>query len=146
MTDLALVNANVLTMDPARPRASAVAIAGGRIEALDASLDRLNEADRVVDLRGATVLPGFHDAHNHMIGFGMSLAEVDLRSSAAGSLDELYAAIARRATDDGPGGLGGRIRLRPEQARRPTRTGTPWTGPRRGGGSGCGTPPGTCAW
>ena len=97
MTDLALVNANVLTMDLARPRASAVAIAGGRIEGLDASPDRLNEADRVVDLRGATVLPGFHDAHNHMIGFGMSLAEVDLRSSAVGSLDELYAAIARRA-------------------------------------------------
>ena len=39
MTDLALVNANVLTMDPDRPRASAVAITGGRIEALDASLD-----------------------------------------------------------------------------------------------------------
>ena len=97
MTDLALVNANVLTMDPARPRASAVAIAGGRIEALDVSPDRLNEAGRVVDLRGATVLPGFHDAHNHMIGFGMSLAEVDLRSSAVGSLDELYAAVARRA-------------------------------------------------
>ena len=37
MTDLALVNANVLTMDPSRPRASAVAVAGGRIEALDAS-------------------------------------------------------------------------------------------------------------
>ncbi len=103
MTDLALVNANVLTMDLARPRASAVAIAGGRIEALDASPDRLNEADRVVDLRGATVLPGFHDAHNHMIGFGMSLAEVDLRSSAAGSLDELYAAIARRAETTAPG-------------------------------------------
>ena len=103
MTDLALVNANVLTMDPDRPRASAVAITGGRIEALDASLDRLNEAGRVVDLRGATVLPGFHDAHNHMIGFGMSLAEVDLRSSAVGSLDELYAAIARRAETTAPG-------------------------------------------
>ena len=103
MTDLALVNANVLTMDPDRPRASAVAITGGRIEALDASLDSLNEAGRVVDLRGATVLPGFHDAHNHMIGFGMSLAEVDLRSSAVGSLDELYAAIARRAETTAPG-------------------------------------------
>jgi hypothetical protein len=103
VTDLALVNANVLTMNPDRPRASAVAIAGGRIEALDASLDRLNEADRVVDLRGATVLPGFHDAHNHMVGFGMSLAEVDLRSSAVGSLDELYAAIARRAETTAPG-------------------------------------------
>jgi predicted amidohydrolase YtcJ len=103
VTDLALVNANVLTMDPDRPRASAVAITGGRIEALDASLDSLNEAGRVVDLRGATVLPGFHDAHNHMIGFGMSLAEVDLRSSAVGSLDELYAAIARRAETTAPG-------------------------------------------
>ena len=102
MTDLALVNANVLTMDPDRPRASAVAIAGGRIEALDARPGPAG-AGRVVDLRGATVLPGFHDAHNHMIGFGMSLAEVDLRSSAAGSLDELYAAIARRAETTAPG-------------------------------------------
>ena len=37
MTDLALVNANVLTMDPARPRARAVAVTGGRIEAVAAS-------------------------------------------------------------------------------------------------------------
>ena len=106
MTDLTLVNANVLTMDPdpsARPRASTVAIAGGRIEALDASTGVPAGSGRVVDLRGATVLPGFHDAHNHMVGFGMSLAEVDLRSSAVGSLDELYAAIARRAETTAPG-------------------------------------------
>ena len=103
MTDLTLVNANVLTMDRDRPRASAVAIAGGRIEALDASAGGPAGAGRVVDLRGATVLPGFHDAHNHMVGFGMSLAEVDLRSAAAGSLDELYAAIARRAETTAPG-------------------------------------------
>ena len=103
MTDLALVNANVLTMDPSRPRASAVAVTGGRIEALDASTGVPAGADRVVDLRGATVLPGFHDAHNHMIGFGMSLAEVDLRASAAGTLDELYTAIARRAEATEPG-------------------------------------------
>ena len=103
MTDLTLVNADVLTMDRDRPRASAVAIAGGRIEALDASAGGPAGAGRVVDLRGATVLPGFHDAHNHMVGFGMSLAEVDLRSAAAGSLDELYAAIARRAETTAPG-------------------------------------------
>ena len=97
MTDLTLVNANVLTMDRDRPRASTIAIARGRIEALDASSEVPAGSGRVVDLRGATVLPGFHDAHNHMVGFGMSLAEVDLRSSAVGSLDELYSAIARRA-------------------------------------------------
>ena len=103
MTDLVLVNANVLTMDPdpaARPRAAAVAIADGRIVALDADPSR---AARVVDLRGATVLPGFHDAHNHMAGFGMSLSEVDISSPPIGGLDELYAAIARRAETTAPG-------------------------------------------
>jgi predicted amidohydrolase YtcJ len=49
------------------------------------------------------VLPGFHDAHNHMIGFGMSLAEVELSTPPVGRLDELYAAIARRAETTAPG-------------------------------------------
>jgi hypothetical protein len=122
MADLALVNANVLTMDPARPRAGAVAITGGRIEAVAANGAELGVgrvgvgrvgagrvgagrvgAGRVVDLRGATLMPGFHDAHNHMTGFGMSLAEVDLSSPPIGSLDELYAAIAERAATTAPG-------------------------------------------
>jgi predicted amidohydrolase YtcJ len=101
--DLVLVNASVLTMDPdpaARPRAAAVAVAGGRITALD---EVPAGAERVIDLRGATVLPGFGDAHNHMTGFGMSLGEVDLRSDAAGTLDEVYAAVARRAEKTPPG-------------------------------------------
>ena len=34
--DLLLINANVLTMDPARPRARSVAIASGRILAVGA--------------------------------------------------------------------------------------------------------------
>jgi predicted amidohydrolase YtcJ len=100
MTDLALVNANVLTMDPSRPRAASVAVAGGRVTGLD---EIPPGAERVVDLRGATVLPGFHDAHNHMIGFGMSLGEVDIGSPPVGSLDELYEAIARRAEATAPG-------------------------------------------
>ena len=100
MTDLALVNANVLTMDPARPRATAVAVAHGRITALD---EIPPGPAQVIDLHGATVLPGFHDAHNHMIGFGMSLGEVDIGSPPVGSLDELYAAIARRAQTTAPG-------------------------------------------
>src|SRR2546423_5836347 len=100
MIDLALVNANVLTMDPSRPRATAVAVAGGRIAALD---EIPPGAARVVDLRGATVLPGFYDAHNHMIGFGMSLGEVDIGSPPVGSLDRLYDAIARRAETTAPG-------------------------------------------
>jgi predicted amidohydrolase YtcJ len=95
--DLLLVNANVLTMDPARPRATAVAVAGGRIAGVGDDASELAGgvgAGHVLDLKGATLIPGFHDAHNHMIAFGLSLTEVDLR---AGSLDELYARVAARA-------------------------------------------------
>jgi len=95
--DLLLANANVITMDPARPRASAVAVAGGRIAAVGddaAELAGGSAAGDVLDLKGATLVPGFHDAHNHMLAFGLSLAEVDLRT---GSLDELYARVAARA-------------------------------------------------
>jgi predicted amidohydrolase YtcJ len=91
--DLLLVNANVLTMDPARPRARSVAVKDGRVVAVDAD----EPAREVVDLGGATVLPGFHDAHNHMAWFGLSLTEIDVRAEAAGSLGQLYAAVAARA-------------------------------------------------
>ena len=95
--DLLLVNVNVLTMDPARPRATAVAVSGGRIVGVGDDPSELADgvkAENVVDLRGATLLPGFHDAHNHMIGFGLSVNEIDLRVD---SLDELYARVAAKA-------------------------------------------------
>jgi predicted amidohydrolase YtcJ len=99
VTDLLLVNANVLTMDPARPRASAVAVTGDRITGLPDDPATVR-AGQVIDLHGATVTPGFHDAHNHMAWFGQSLAEADLRVA---TLDELYAAVARQAEGTAPG-------------------------------------------
>jgi predicted amidohydrolase YtcJ len=102
IADLLIVDANVLTIDPARPRARSIAIAGGRVLALDAEQYGLR-AREVADLHGATVLPGFHDAHNHMGWFGLSLTEVDLRPQTAGSLDALYAAVAEHATRTAPG-------------------------------------------
>jgi hypothetical protein len=94
--DLLLVNANVLTMDPARPQARSVAIGGGRILALDPGPDGLR-AREVADLAGATVLPGFHDAHNHMAWFGLTLTEADLRPAVAPTLGDLYVAVTRQA-------------------------------------------------
>src|ERR1700739_4561896 len=95
--DLLIVNANVLSMDPARPRATAVAVAGGRIAGVGDDPSQLAEgvrAGNVIDLKGATLIPGFHDAHNHMVGFGLSLTEIDLRVD---TLDELYARVAAKA-------------------------------------------------
>ena len=91
--DLLLVNANVLTIDPARPRAGAVAVRGDRIAGVYDG-DPGVRAANVIDLKGATLLPGFHDAHNHMIGFGLTLTEADLRVT---SLEELYARVEAQA-------------------------------------------------
>lgn len=54
-------------MDPARPRAEALAIADGRILAVgtDALAEAHPEAE-VIDLGGRTLLPGFIDAHFHL--------------------------------------------------------------------------------
>jgi predicted amidohydrolase YtcJ len=103
LCDLLLVNGRFLTMDPDRPTAAAVAIAGGQILAtLDA--DDLPSARRVVDLDGACVVPGFHDAHNHMAWFGQSLLEIAVGTPPVSSVDELYAALAAGAAKVGADG------------------------------------------
>ncbi|MEZ4520295.1 MAG: amidohydrolase [Thermomicrobiales bacterium] len=79
--DLLLRNANVLTIDPAMPRAEAVAIRDGRIVAVGSNdeIDGLaSSVSRAVDLDGATVMPGFIDAHTHFVSGGMTLSRVRL--------------------------------------------------------------------
>jgi len=78
---LALINARVITMDPARPGGEAVSIRRGRIEAVGYAGDRRSlerSGFRVIDCRGRTVLPGFIDAHIHLHAFADSLMEPDL--------------------------------------------------------------------
>jgi predicted amidohydrolase YtcJ len=68
MTDLALVGARVRTLDPERPAATAVAVAGGVITAVgsDAEIrEQSGPATEVIDLRGAAVVPGLTDSHLH---------------------------------------------------------------------------------
>lgn len=104
--DLLVRNARVLTMDPARPRAWWVAVTAGRILAVGDEQDGPPGVSfrEVVDARGATLVPGFHDAHNHMAWFGLSLTEADLRPEVAPTLDDLYGAVAAQAAATAPGG------------------------------------------
>lgn len=102
--DLHLHDAAVLTLDGdgrGRP-ARGLAIHGGRVLALleDGSLPTGVTARRSVGCAGATVVPGFGDAHNHMAWYGQTLAEIDL--SGLRTLDEVYAAVAERAATAGP--------------------------------------------
>jgi predicted amidohydrolase YtcJ len=96
---LLIRNARVYTLDPARPWAGAVAVRDDRIAWVgdDADADEHAGPDtEVIDAGGATALPGFIDAHNH-VRLGSNPNEVDLAGAA--SLDEVKSRI--RAHADG---------------------------------------------
>jgi len=102
--DLVVVNARVRTMDPARPRAEAVAVYGNRIAAVGTSarIRRLIGArTRVVDAGGALLLPGFNDSHVHFLSGGFQLSSVDLRDAAT---PQEFAARIRRFAEKLPRG------------------------------------------
>jgi predicted amidohydrolase YtcJ len=92
--DLLLRDVRALTMREDRPRAHTVGVLGGHIVGVDEEVEGAS-ARRVVDGGGAVLTPGFADAHNHMVWFGLSLAEMDL--STCRTLDEVYDAVAERA-------------------------------------------------
>lgn len=76
VADTILIGARVITMNPRRPEASAVAIRAGRILAVGDAADLADyRGPRTVvqDLAGASVTPGLIDAHMHPIQ-GIELA------------------------------------------------------------------------
>lgn len=79
--DLILTNANVYTVDTAKPWAEAIAIAGEHIlmvgSVADVEKTRGEQTD-VVDLEGAFVSPGFNDGHVHVDSTGRLLTGVNL--------------------------------------------------------------------
>ena len=79
--DLIVVNGRVLTMDEANPKAEAVAIKDGVLVAVGdrASVEALKgPRTEVIDAGGATVLPGFIEAHMHLFSGAAELAHLQL--------------------------------------------------------------------
>jgi predicted amidohydrolase YtcJ len=79
--NLLLTNANVITLDPLRPKADGVIMAKGRIRGLqpgDGAAVGPSAGGRVVDCRGKTLLPGFMDCHFHLHAFAESFVSLDL--------------------------------------------------------------------
>lgn len=92
--EVLILNARVLTLDPAAPRAEAVAIAGGKILAVgtEAELSRYRaDTTEVIDAAGATVLPGFSENHMHLFS---GAAELDhLQLAGVHGLEALTSAV-----------------------------------------------------
>ena len=102
--DLALVGARVRTLDPDRPSATALAIAGGEIAAGgdDAEIRALcSGSTEVVELDGAAVVPGLIDSHMHPFMGAVGALGADLLD--AHTLEQVLDALAAEKRRCAPG-------------------------------------------
>ncbi|PKK86314.1 MAG: hypothetical protein CVT48_01710 [Thermoplasmata archaeon HGW-Thermoplasmata-1] len=75
--NIAIINASIHTMDPGNPHATAVVAKGGRILFVgsdEGALGFAAYATSILDANGKTILPGFTDAHTHLMQTGGRLA------------------------------------------------------------------------
>lgn len=98
--DLRLENGNVITLDPGRPAAHMVGIWNGHIIGLDEAVSDL-PALQTLDLAGATVIPGFIDAHTHLCWDGLASRAVDI--SACDRKDQVLETVRGAALRVPPG-------------------------------------------
>lgn len=99
-------NGRILTSDPGRPSAAAVAVRDGRIVAVGdeaAVRAEIGAGATTIDLGGRTMVPGFIDAHNHMACTAETFFAVDAGPRSVGSIAELVDAINLAAQGTPPG-------------------------------------------
>lgn len=107
--ELVARGAHVITVDPDRPRAEAFAVACGKFLAVGSDAEMasfIGPATRILNLAGKTVLPGFNDAHLHPVPTypeDSRWAPVDCTPQKVGTMDELIAALKRKAEQTPPG-------------------------------------------
>ena len=95
--DLVLKNGVIYTVDDQNPKAEAVAIRGSDIVFVGSNADAAKFAGtktRVIDLAGATVLPGLADAHYHLSGVGER--EMTLNLEGTRTKEAFLAKVAER--------------------------------------------------
>ena len=81
-------------------RAEAIALWCGRVLAVGTAAELaalIGPNTQVVDLAGRFAVPGLNDAHMHLIPYGTSMAEMDLRPSQVSTLDALLDVVRARA-------------------------------------------------
>ncbi|MFT7458515.1 MAG: putative amidohydrolase YtcJ, partial [Planctomycetota bacterium] len=79
--DTILTGAKIYTLNPKQTWAEAVAIKDGKILAVGSTTDveqHKGDNTKVMTFDGGMILPGFHDAHTHIIYSGLEITECPL--------------------------------------------------------------------
>lgn len=102
--DIVFKNGNIYTVNEDRPNAEAVAAKYGKIVFVGSNADVKRfevKGVKVVDLKGATVVPGLVDSHYHFSGVGFR--EMNLNLEGTTSLDDFLAKVKARVDKAKPG-------------------------------------------
>ena len=95
---VAILNANVVTLNPKQPRAEAILIQDGKIVAVGSNREirkHVGRKTRIINAKNKTIVPGLVDCHVHMTGFGHSSQSLDLRN--VKSISEMQKKLRRFA-------------------------------------------------
>jgi predicted amidohydrolase YtcJ len=102
--DMAVINANIATMDRSKPKAECLIVKDGRIAAVGSKdeITKLIESDmEVLDLDGKFLMPGFIEGHGHFLMLGEMRMNLDLTK--ANSWDEIIEQVRVAAANTPPG-------------------------------------------
>jgi len=98
--DILLRNATVITLDPVMPRASWVAIDQGKIVGVGTGEPTVAAGGftRIIDCQGGTLIPGFNDAHCHVLATAGALLSVDCSPASVSSIEEIQQKLRERSS------------------------------------------------
>jgi predicted amidohydrolase YtcJ len=102
--DLIFINGNVYTANDKQPHAEAIAVKGDRIVFVGSNTDvnRFKGTQtRIIDLHGATALPGMTDAHHHLEGVGFR--EMTLNLEGITNVSDFLAKVKAKVDQAKPG-------------------------------------------
>ena len=97
--DLIILNGNVFTVAPRKPRAEAVAVKNGTIIKVGTNKEMrslLGERTQLLDIGHKTVIPGFIDAHQHLSFYAEKYLQEDLGPDKAVSLNDIKKIISKK--------------------------------------------------
>ena len=97
---MVFINARVLTLEDDQPTAEALAIHGDKITAVgrtEAVAPLAGPDTRTMDCQGRTVMPGFVDAHCHLLAQASAYSALDCSPDTVSSIEELQELVRGKA-------------------------------------------------
>ena len=98
-----MVNADIVTMDPDKPLADAMAVSGERIVAIGSEAEVRAAIDgytKFYNLRGKTVVPGFFESHDHLYMSSATVVVTDVTPFTTPTLAGALEKIKQTEPDD----------------------------------------------